>query len=115
MTHAIAMGSPVRRPATYADVLAAPPHLIAQLVDDELHLQPRPAGPHNFFASGLGADLVAAFQRGRGGPGGWVVLSNLSFTSAPTSWSPISPRGASRNHRSSRPPTSWLHQHGCVK
>lgn len=74
MTHAIAMGSPVRRPASYDDVLAAPSHLIAQLVDDELHLQPRPAGPHNFVASGLSADLVSAFQRRRGGPGGWIIL-----------------------------------------
>ena len=68
------MAHPAKRRATYADVLAAPPHHIAELVDGELHLQPRPAGPHAVAASGLGIDLGSAFQRGRGGPGGWVFV-----------------------------------------
>lgn len=68
------MGAPARRLATYADLLAAPPHTIAQLVAGELHVQPRPAGPHSVFASGLGFDLGSPFQRGRGGPGGWNII-----------------------------------------
>lgn len=66
------MGGPARRRATYDDLLAAPPHCIAELVDGELSVQPRPAGPHGVAASGLGIDLGGPFQRGRGGPGGWV-------------------------------------------
>jgi hypothetical protein len=66
------MADPARRAATYDDILAAPPHSIAQLVDGELHVQPRPAGPHGVVTSGLGGDLVGPFQRGRGGPGGWI-------------------------------------------
>jgi Uma2 family endonuclease len=68
------MGDVARRLANYDDILAAPPHSIAQLVNGELHLQPRPAGPHSVAASGLGVDLGNPFQRGRGGPGGWILL-----------------------------------------
>lgn len=68
------MAAPAPRIATYADVLAAPEHTVAQLIDGELHLQPRPAGPHAFAASGLGIDLGTPFQRGRGGPGGWLFV-----------------------------------------
>ncbi len=74
LSNAYQMGNPARRLATYEDVLAAPPHVIAQLIGGELHLQPRPAGPHGIASSGLGADLVTPFQRGRGGPGGWIIV-----------------------------------------
>jgi Uma2 family endonuclease len=68
------MAEPARRRATFEDLLAAPPHTIAQIVDGELYVMPRPAGPHALVASGLGIDLGGAFQRGRGGPGGWIFL-----------------------------------------
>jgi Uma2 family endonuclease len=68
------MGATARRLATYDDLLAAPPHTIAQLVEGELHVQPRPAGPHSAVTSGLGFDLGNPFQRGRGGPGGWIII-----------------------------------------
>jgi Uma2 family endonuclease len=68
------MADPARRRATYDDVLAAPPHLVAQVIDGELDLQPRPAGPHALAASTLGMDLGTPFQRGRGGPGGWWIV-----------------------------------------
>jgi len=60
--------------ATYDDVLAAPPHLIAELIHGVLVTSPRPAFAHSFTASGLGVDLGNPFQRGRGGPGGWWIL-----------------------------------------
>jgi len=62
------------RKATYQDVLDAPEHLVAELVDGELWTHPRPAGPHAESASVLGMDLGSAFHRGRGGPGGWIIL-----------------------------------------
>src|SRR5512145_1369308 len=68
------MAEAARRIATYDDILAAQPHSIAQIVDGELHVQPRPAGPHTFTTSSLGMDLGNPFQRGRGGPGGWLII-----------------------------------------
>jgi Uma2 family endonuclease len=68
------MGLPSRKPATYADVLAAPPNLVAQVVDGELITMPRPAPPHAVAASALGEELGPPFKRGRGGPGGWLLL-----------------------------------------
>ena len=63
-----------RRPATYADLLKVPDHLVAEIIDGELHVNPRPAPKHAVSSSVLGGDLNAADQRGRGGPGGWWIL-----------------------------------------
>jgi len=68
------MGKTIQRPATYADVLAAPPHKVAEIIDGELVLSPRPAGPHTMAASALGEELGPPFKRGRGGPGGWIIM-----------------------------------------
>ena len=62
------------RPATYADLLAAPSHLVAEILDGELHTSPRPAPRHADAATGLGGALRGPFDRGRGGPGGWRIL-----------------------------------------
>jgi Uma2 family endonuclease len=64
----------VRRPATYQDVLDAPPHMVAELIRGALHLHPRPAPAHVVAGSSLGDELVSPFQKGRGGPGGWWIL-----------------------------------------
>jgi hypothetical protein len=63
-----------RRPATYQDVLDAPPNMVAELVRGALHLHPRPASRHAFAGSTLGAKVVTSFQIGEGGPGGWWIV-----------------------------------------
>lgn len=68
------MTQPAPREATYADLEALPPEVVGQLVDGVLHVHPRPASPHARASSVLGADLGGPFDRGRGGPGGWVLL-----------------------------------------
>lgn len=68
------MAAPVRRPGSYEDILALPEHLVGELIDGELFVQSRPAGPHTEAASVLTMDLGSAFHRGRGGPGGWIFL-----------------------------------------
>jgi Uma2 family endonuclease len=68
------MSSPAHRRATYEDVLAAPQHLVAEVIDGELSLQPRPSLPHAAAATALGEELGPPFKRGRGGPGGWLIL-----------------------------------------
>lgn len=61
-------------PATYADIEALPEHVVGELIDGELIVSPRPASPHAFTASNLGGELHNPFYRGRGGPGGWIIL-----------------------------------------
>ncbi len=68
------MATPNRPKATYQDVLDAPEHKVAEIVNGELFLSPRPAGPHTRVASLLGSELTGPFDRGRGGPGGWILL-----------------------------------------
>jgi len=70
----LGMVDPARKKATYEDVLAAPEHLVAEVIDGELYTHPRPAAPHAEAASVLGMDIGSAFHRGRGGPGGWIIL-----------------------------------------
>ena len=60
--------------ATYQDVLDAPAHLVAEIINGTLHTHPRPAAPHALASTALGGDLLNPFQFGRGGPGGWWIL-----------------------------------------
>lgn len=53
---------------------AAPPDMVAEILDGELFLQPRPARRHTVVSSLLGGALGSLFHWGRGGPGGWVIL-----------------------------------------
>lgn len=68
------VAKPLPRRATYADVEAAPPNTVAEILDGVLHVNPRPAVPHAVASSALGGELVPPFFRGRGGPGDWVIL-----------------------------------------
>lgn len=62
------------RPATYADLEALPANMVGQILFGALHAHPRPAPAHARATSRLGAELDGPFDRGRGGPGGWIVL-----------------------------------------
>ena len=62
------------RRATYQDVLDAPTHRVAEIVDGTLYTHPRPAMPHALASSALQSDLSNTFQFGRGGPGGWWII-----------------------------------------
>ncbi len=68
------MTDPARKRATYQDVLDAPRHVVAELIHGVLHTHPRPATPHAMATSAVGIEIGSAFQFGRGGPGGWVIL-----------------------------------------
>jgi Uma2 family endonuclease len=70
---------PPRGRATYDDIVALPEHVTGELIDGELHTQPRPAVPHARVASGLGMDLGGPFDRGRGGPGDWIILDEAEL------------------------------------
>ena len=62
------------RPATYADLAAAPEHLVAEIIDGRLVTHPRPAPRHAAASSALGFLIGPPYQLGIGGPGGWIIL-----------------------------------------
>ena len=64
----------VKKPATYDDLVALPPNVVGEIIDGELIASPRPAAPYARAASRLGMELGGPFDRGKGGPGGWVIL-----------------------------------------
>ncbi|MGH7281852.1 MAG: Uma2 family endonuclease [Polyangiaceae bacterium] len=68
------MGAPAKKKATYEDLLAVPERLVAQILNGVLYTHPRPAAPHARASSRLGLEVGGPFDRGRGGPGGWVIL-----------------------------------------
>jgi len=70
----LTMADPAKKRATYDDVLAAPEHQVAEILNGELVLHPRPAARHAVAHSILGAELIGQFYIGRNGPGGWVIL-----------------------------------------
>ena len=55
-------------------LLRLPDTLVGELIDGELHTQPRPSGAHGLAETALGALLHPPFHRGKGGPGGWWII-----------------------------------------
>jgi Uma2 family endonuclease len=51
-----------------------PEHLVAEILDGELHTHPRPAPRHALAFSNLTGALIEPFGKGRGGPGGWWII-----------------------------------------
>jgi len=63
--------------ATYDDLRAVPDCMIAQIIDGELAVMPRPASPHALASSAIGSALFERFHGPPGGasaPGGWIIL-----------------------------------------
>ena len=71
---AAASATQLPEPASYQDVLDAPPHKVAEIIDGTLHMNPRPAPRHAWASSGLGARIGTPYNYGDGGPGGWWII-----------------------------------------
>lgn len=70
------VSSPKRR-ATYEDLMEVPDTKVAEIIDGELVVSPRPASPHAHAATGVGVDVGGAFRGPPGPPsvpGGWWIL-----------------------------------------
>lgn len=63
-----------RRHALYDAYCAVPEHQRAEIIDGTLYVSPKLAPRHANAKTALGSELNSAFQRGRGGPGGWWIL-----------------------------------------
>jgi Uma2 family endonuclease len=66
--------APFDRPATYGDLEQLPPHVVAEIVDGELHASPRPAPRHAWASSRLGGKLDPQSAGGWGSSGGWMIV-----------------------------------------
>jgi Uma2 family endonuclease len=61
-------------PAVVEGYRNAPETMVAEIIGGELSLMPRPRLEHARSAGELHGELRGPFDRGRGGPGGWVIL-----------------------------------------
>jgi Uma2 family endonuclease len=99
-----------KRKATYEDVLAAPENKVAEIVDGELILSPRPGFRHATAASRLGFVVGGAFD-GAGGdparPGGWMILFEPELHFADDVVVPDI-AGWRREHAPTRPDAAWI-------
>jgi hypothetical protein len=65
---------PQPKPTIYEQLAALPEGLTGEILNGQLHTQPRPNLEHGYTETSLAGELVNPFQRGRGGPGGWFIL-----------------------------------------
>ncbi len=59
------------RPATYQDVLDAPPHMVAEIAGGRLNLHPRPAMRHSRATFAMAGRIDEAFRGGPDDPSDW--------------------------------------------
>jgi Uma2 family endonuclease len=70
-----AMADPLPRPAGWAEMLAAPEGVEAEVIGGELWTHARPRPEHGRAQSALSHGLFGPFDLGRGGPGGWWLIN----------------------------------------
>jgi Uma2 family endonuclease len=63
---------PLKKGATYDDLVRVPEHYVAEMFDGDLYASPRPAARHLRAATKLAAKLDGPFDFD--GPGGWILL-----------------------------------------
>ncbi|QQS53708.1 MAG: hypothetical protein IPM89_12695 [Candidatus Competibacteraceae bacterium] len=59
------MPNTVKKLTLYDDLLALPGHMVGEIIDGLLRIQPRPAGKHTLAHSELIVELGGPFDRGR--------------------------------------------------
>ncbi len=63
---------PLKKGATYDDLVRVPDHYVAEMFDGDLYASPRPSARHSRAATKLAAKLDGPFDLD--GPGGWIFL-----------------------------------------
>ena len=58
----------------YEQLEHLPEGITGEILNGQLHTQPRPAGPHALVESNLQIEVGGPFGKGRGGPGGWWII-----------------------------------------
>lgn len=62
------------RPATLRDLEDLPEGVTGEIIAGTLYVWPRPAPRHATAETEISSDLSGPYGRGRGGPGGWLIL-----------------------------------------
>ncbi len=65
----------VLKETLYDQLRQLPQNVVGEIINGRLHTQPRPAGPHALACSELQIEIGGPYQKGRGGPGGWWIIS----------------------------------------
>lgn len=68
------MAQPARTRATYQELCELPENIVGEIVFGVLHASPRPAPRHARASTTPEVELGPPFDRGKGGPGGWMIL-----------------------------------------
>ena len=63
------------RPAISADLDSLPPTWRGEIIEGTLYAFPRPSAPHQQAGDSVLEGVRGPFQHGRGGPGGWRILT----------------------------------------
>ncbi len=63
-----------RQYATYEDMLNTPEGVTAEVIHGQLHTAPLPSPRHAHVQTLLSFELVGPYDKGKGGPGGWIFL-----------------------------------------
>jgi Uma2 family endonuclease len=71
------MSEAARRRATYADLLAMPAEVRAELIAGDIVVAPSPSPSHQSTVASVYAELRSPFERSRGGPGGWWLIPDV--------------------------------------
>ena len=60
---------------TLADLDALPPGIVGEIIEGVLYTMTKPRARHQRTGTGIGGDLRGPFDLGRGGPGGWWIIT----------------------------------------
>ncbi|MFZ4539961.1 Uma2 family endonuclease [Propionivibrio sp.] len=58
----------------YEQLCNLPENLTGEIINGQLHSQPRPSGRHGLAERALSFDLCGPYDFGRNGPGGWWII-----------------------------------------
>jgi len=66
--------APIHQPTLYEALEALPEGVTGEILNGQLHTQPRPSGPHGYVSLKLTPKLDGPYGEGIGGPGGWWIF-----------------------------------------
>ncbi|MFZ4403859.1 MAG: Uma2 family endonuclease [Pseudobdellovibrionaceae bacterium] len=58
----------------YEKWMELPNNVVGEIIMGDLHVSPRPTPKHGNAASSLLGEIMGPFHKGKGGPGGWLIM-----------------------------------------